>query len=234
MSKIICIDACHGGRDPGAVGHGLKEKDLTLDIAGGVRDALAAYDVDVHMTRNSDVDMELVERAAMANRLGADLFLSIHCNAGGGTGFESYIYPDAGARTQALQGAIHEHLGRLYGSYGLTDRGKKTANFAVLRLTQMPAILLENLFIDTERDAAKLADSTFRQQIAGAIAGGLVEALGLQIRPDPVTKAVQALCAAGVIASPDYWVRNARPGKIVDGEYAGLLIVNMAKKIRGE
>ena len=230
----IVLDPGHGGRDPGAVGYGLREKDLALDIACKARDALAAYDVDVYMTRNADVDMELTERAALANRLAADIFVSIHCNAGGGTGFESYVYPGASDRTQALQSAIHEHLGHFYDSYGLTDRGRKSANFAVLRLTQMPAILLENLFIDTERDAAKLADSTFRQQIAGAIAGGLVEALGLQIRPDPVTKAVQALCAAGVIASPDYWVRNARPGKIVDGEYAGLLIVNMAKKIRGE
>ena len=130
--KVI-IDPGHGGRDPGAVGHGLKEKDLTLDIAGRTRDALAGYDVDVYMTRNSDVDLELPERADMANRLDADLFVSIHCNAGGGTGFESYIYPGAGARTQALQGAIHEHLARFYGSYGLANRGKKTANFEIGR-----------------------------------------------------------------------------------------------------
>lgn len=233
MSVKIVLDPGHGGRDPGAVGYGLREKDLTLDIACKARDALAAYDVDVYMTRNADVDMELTERAALANRLAADIFVSIHCNAGGGTGFESYIYPGASDRTQALQGAIHEHLGHFYDSYGLTDRGRKSANFAVLRLTQMPAILLENLFIDTAGDAGKLADPAFRQQIAEAITAGLVEALGLRRATDPVTDAIQTLCRAGVIASPDYWVRNARPGRIVDGEYAGMLLQNMAKKLGG-
>lgn len=229
---IIVLDPGHGGQDPGAVRHGLQEKELALDIARKTRDALLPYAVDVYMTRNSDIDLGLAERAELANRLGANYFLSLHVNAGGGTGFESYIHPGAGARTLELRDVVHRHVSGFYESVGFRDRGKKNANYAVLRLTQMPAILLENLFIDTTGDVEKLADPVFRRQIAGAIATALVQALGLKPK-DSIASAVQVLYNAGVIASPDYWVRNAQHGKIVDGEYAGMLIQNMAKFIEG-
>ncbi|MDD4335002.1 MAG: N-acetylmuramoyl-L-alanine amidase, partial [Desulfotomaculaceae bacterium] len=176
---IIMLDPGHGGSDPGAVGYGLQEKDLTLDIAGQTRDALRSYAVDVYLTRNADIDFEPAQRAELANRLGAGYFLSLHINAGGGTGFESYVHPNAGDRSLALRNIIHKRVSSFYSSSGSMDRGEKSANFAVLRLTRMPALLLENLFIDTAVDAAKLADPVFRQHLAGAITAGLVQALGL-------------------------------------------------------
>lgn len=178
----ICIDPGHGGSDPGAVGSGLREKDLTLDIAVKTRDALRPYAADVYLTRDTDVDLELADRAAIANRLGADYFCSIHVNAGGGTGFESYVYAEASEDSRALRSKIHSRLSQFYKAWGFADRGQKSANFAVLRLTAMPAVLLENLFIDRNLDVTNLAEPTFRMAIAEAIALGLVDAL--ELRPN--------------------------------------------------
>jgi N-acetylmuramoyl-L-alanine amidase len=80
VSRVV-IDAGHGGHDPGAHGNGLDEADLTLDVAIRVRDLLQKEGVEVVMTRDTDVFIPLEERTAIANRAGADVFLSIHANA---------------------------------------------------------------------------------------------------------------------------------------------------------
>ncbi|AKM19367.1 Sporulation-specific N-acetylmuramoyl-L-alanine amidase [[Flavobacterium] thermophilum] len=95
MAEFVqVIDPGHGGHDPGAVANGLREKDLTLKIALYTRDYIhELYEgVKVYLTRDKDVFVGLSERADFANRLNADHFCSIHINAGGGKGFESYIY----------------------------------------------------------------------------------------------------------------------------------------------
>lgn len=216
---IIVLDPGHGGIDSGAAVSGLREKDLALDIAVKTRDALALYAADVYMTRDFDVDIEPAERAEMANKLGAGYFLSIHINAGGGTGFESFVHTNAGGRSIALREIIHSRLSSFYSSSGFADRGRKRANFAVLRLTWMPAVLLENLFIDTPGDAAKLADPAFRSQVAGAITAGLVQALGLA----PVSGVdqigeIDKLKADGLIVS------DHRPADVITwGTFAAVL-----------
>ena len=93
MVKIF-IDPGHGGSDPGAVGFGLQEKNLTLDIANRVRDILMSEyeNVCIKMSRTSDVFVSLSSRTNAANKWGADFYLSIHINSGGGTGFETYRY----------------------------------------------------------------------------------------------------------------------------------------------
>ncbi|HOV80324.1 MAG TPA: N-acetylmuramoyl-L-alanine amidase [Bacillota bacterium] len=192
--KRIVIDPGHGGRDPGAVTNGLQEKDLTLDIARRTRDILNAYQAEVRLTRDDDIDLDLSPRADMANSLNADYFCSIHVNAGGGTGFESYVYTLAGDKSQALRGIVHDQLSEFYRSVGFPDRGKKKANFAVLRQTNMPAVLLENLFIDRKEDAAKLAEPSFRQGIAEAIAAGLARALELQPAAESAGVALNTTC----------------------------------------
>lgn len=177
----IMLDPGHGGHDPGAVGHGLKEKDLTLDIARRIKNALKSeYNgITVYMTRDDDKYVSLSDRAAMANRLAVDLFLSIHINAAGGTGFESYIFNgNISAKTVAYQNVIHGEIMKAIGN--VTDRGKKRANYAVLRLTNMPAILTENLFIDNPHDAAKLKSEQFLQQLAYGHVQGIVKAFGLK------------------------------------------------------
>ena len=80
VSRIV-IDAGHGGHDPGAHGNGINEAELTLDVAQRLQKLLDSAGVDVVMTRDSDVFIALEERTGIANREGADLFLSIHANA---------------------------------------------------------------------------------------------------------------------------------------------------------
>lgn len=176
----IVLDAGHGGTDSGAVGNGLREKDLTLNIVKKIGDLLAEYEgVEVHYTRTDDRFLELSERAAIANKLKADLFLSVHINAGGGTGFESYVYNgNVSSATIAYQNVIHSEIMKAIGN--VTDRGKKRANYAVLRETNMPAILTENLFIDNTNDAGKLKSEQLLLQIAHGHVEGLVKAFGLK------------------------------------------------------
>lgn len=175
----IMIDPGHGGSDPGAVGNGLQEKDLTLTISRHIRDMLQnEYSgVSVSMTRNSDVYVSLSQRASLANQWGANYFMSIHINAGGGTGFESYIHTSRTSGSVRAQDIIHPQIVQ---AMNVRDRGKKSANFAVLRETNMPAILTENLFIDYASDAAKLKDANYLRTIARGHVNGLERAFNLQ------------------------------------------------------
>lgn len=176
----VYIDPGHGGSDPGAVGNGLQEKNLTLDIGLQIRSILQAnWAVDVRMSRTTDVFVGLSQRAADANTWGANIFVSVHINSGGGTGFESYRYPTNDPPTVNLHNALHSAiLAGMRSIAPVTDRGKKTANFAVLRETAMPAVLTENLFIDTA-DANLLARADFRTATARGHAQGIANFLGL-------------------------------------------------------
>jgi len=81
LRKVV-VDAGHGGKDPGATGpHGVREKDVVLDIARKLRDGLKKEDIEVVMTRDSDTFIPLETRAQVANKNGVDLFVSIHANA---------------------------------------------------------------------------------------------------------------------------------------------------------
>lgn len=191
MSKKIFIDAGHGGSDPGAVGNGLREKDLTLAIALETRKVLENEYTghSIKMSRTTDKTLSLSQRTNAANAWGAHFFLSIHINAGGGTGFESFRYVQKGsATTMSVQKAVHSAV---LSASGWRDRGQKWANFHVLRVSKMPAILTENGFIDSAADAKKLKDSALVKKIGRAHAEGVAKALGLKKKasaPKPTPK----------------------------------------------
>nr|MDH3176876.1 N-acetylmuramoyl-L-alanine amidase [Bacillus pumilus] len=178
MVKIF-IDPGHGGTDSGAAVNGLLEKNITLQIAILLRDMLISDydDVSVRLSRSIDQSVTLAQTYKCGKQWGADYFVSIHVNAGGGTGFESYVYPGVSAPTTTYRNALHDEIVR---SVDFANRGKKTANFHVLRETSMPAILTENGFIDTAADANKLRNATFLQGIARAHATGLEKAFQLK------------------------------------------------------
>lgn len=205
--KIIVIDPGHGGNDPGAVGSGLIEKELSLDIAQKIVDELSQYHVEVHLTRNADQSLSLSQRAKFANNLNADFFLSVHINAGGGSGFESYVHTTENPNTVELRRIIHHQIIDYLSSRGIINRGLKSANFAVLRETVMPAVLLEYLFIDHPQDAAMLKDQGFHNLLALATAAGLAKALGLALKEgrskdyNPNAE-INKLKEAGLIDSP--------------------------------
>jgi len=176
----VYLDPGHGGTDPGAVGNGLQEKDLTLNIALQARDILLAnYAVDVRMSRTTDVTRSLTYRTDDANAWGADIFISVHINAGGGTGFGSYRYPTSDSATVSLHNAMHSKvLAGMRTIAPVVDRGQMTADFHVLRESFMPAVLTENLFIDTaDSDLLKRAD--FLTATAHGHAQGIASYLGL-------------------------------------------------------
>ena len=180
--KKIYIDPGHGGTDPGAVAYGLKEKNLTLTIAKYIRDYLKGYNCSVKMSRTGDKTLSLSQRTNDANKWGADFFLSVHINAGRGTGYEDYIYIKLSNQSKAgqIRAIIHNEVVKVLSRYKLVNRGKKKANFHVLRETKMPAVLTENLFIDRREDADLLKNTEFLQEIAEAQARGIVKAFGLR------------------------------------------------------
>jgi len=179
---LIVIDPGHGGSDPGAVNGSYQEKNYTLNIGLKVRDYLLAnYQTNVLMTRTTDTTVSLSSRVSLANSNNADYFCSIHINAGGGTGWESYIYDGTvSQKTINAQNTIHNTvMSVIGGKYGVRDRGKKRANFYVLRETAMSAILLENLFIDHATDLSLLNNPTFITDLSNAIGEGIAKALSL-------------------------------------------------------
>ncbi|WP_096199529.1 N-acetylmuramoyl-L-alanine amidase [Bacillus sp. FJAT-45350] len=182
----ICLDAGHGGNDSGAIGHGLQEKDVALDIVKRIDEKLKQYEgVQTLLTRSSDIFVELAERAAIANRWGADYFLSAHLNAfnGQANGYEDFIHISASAQSISHQNTMHAEITKQVPE--INNRGRKTANFAVLRLTRMPAILTENGFIDNARDAALLKRPDFLDRIAHGHVEGIIKIYGLQRKVVP-------------------------------------------------
>lgn len=180
MVKIF-IDPGHGGRDPGAVGNGLVEKNINLEVGHYLRTFLIRnyQDISIQMSRTADETMTLRERTNKANQWGADLFVSIHMNAGGGYGFESYIFNGQFANkhvTNQLRSAIHETI---IDEMNLNDRGQKEANFHVLRETQMPAVLTEGGFIDHKEEARKMRNNDWLEELAESHGKGIAKALNL-------------------------------------------------------
>eukprot|EP00004_Rigifila_ramosa_P002576 TRINITY_DN12693_c0_g1_i1.p1 TRINITY_DN12693_c0_g1~~TRINITY_DN12693_c0_g1_i1.p1 ORF type:complete len:218 (+),score=47.35 TRINITY_DN12693_c0_g1_i1:38-655(+) len=169
VSYRITIDPGHGGSDPGAVGNGLRESDITLDIALRLRDLLVADSGrwQVQMTRTSDSTVELSTRVNMANAWPADRFVSIHVNSfsdPSANGTETYSYSSTGTAA-SLRNVIQEEM---VAAWGLRNRGAKTADFYVLRETTMPATLSETGFITNAYDASFLGSASERQIMAVA------------------------------------------------------------------
>lgn len=189
MAKIF-IDPGHGGSDPGATGNGLREKDLTLDIAKRIRkylnDNFSGHTI--KMSRSTDKTLTLTQRTNMANSWGADYFLSVHINSGGGTGYEDYIHNGLSdsSSTAKLRNTVHAEIVKELSTW--SNRGKKKANFAVLRQSRMSAILTENGFIDTKADAGNLKSSAFLNKIAKGHAEGIAKAFNLKRKVKQMSK----------------------------------------------
>lgn len=174
---IVIIDPGHGGPDPGAIGvGGLQEKGIVLDIGQKVAAMLEQQGVQAVITRPDDRDLDLEPRVQLAERLNATVFVSIHANSislsrPDISGLETYYYQSG----LDLARVIHQSV--LEGT-GIQDRGVRSARFYVLRKTSMPSVLVEVGFVTGRDDAAKLADEGYRNQMATAIARGILRYLG--------------------------------------------------------
>ncbi|KMT23141.1 N-acetylmuramoyl-L-alanine amidase family protein [Clostridium cylindrosporum] len=182
LKKKIIVDPGHGGKDPGALSaSGTRERDIALSVGLKLGSILQSTGYEVLYTRtqndvvswNSLVQSEsLAYRTNFANSNGADLFVSIHCNAGGGTGTETFYSKNYVSKDQALATSIQQEL---VASIGLYNRGAKPGSLYVLNNTKMPASLVELAFIDTLSDEAKLKDPVFQQKAANGIANGIAK-----------------------------------------------------------
>lgn len=178
MAYSIILDAGHGGSDPGAVYNGRQEKDDALRLALAVGENLQNHGIDVEYTRTTDVFETPLQKAMEANQSGADLFLSIHRNSfptdNEVSGVETLIYDLSGLKYQMAQD-INDQLEAV----GFVNLGvKERPNLVVLRRTNMPALLVEAGFINSEVDN-QLFDENF-QDIAQAIAAGVLDTLDSQ------------------------------------------------------
>ena len=173
------IDAGHGGYDPGAIGSRSREKDNVLKVALRLKSMLESYGHTVRLTRSTDVYLTLSERARLANVWGADYFLSLHDNSATNktaTGFETFIHDGPVQKnTPIFQNAIHSEIIK---GIGISDRGKKRANFGVLRLTRMPAVLIEYAFISNYSEETLLINEV--EKMAVLTANGVVKMAGGQ------------------------------------------------------
>jgi len=154
----VFIDPGHGGHDPGAVGAKSKEAENVLKVALALEKKLIAQGYEVRLSRHTDTYLSLIQRAQLANDWGADIFLSLHDNSAvnkTATGFETYIFNGSvSSNTVRLQQFLHQAI---VSKLGLRDRGLKRANFAVIRLTNMPAVLIEYGFISNLDDEKIIA-----------------------------------------------------------------------------
>ncbi len=193
----IVLDPGHGGQDKGAVSRYGYEKDFALDVALRARDFLQKRGYRVAMTRSTDIFIPLDERPKLAKSLPDSIFVSIHFNASDANhdarGFEIFSMAPRGAPatndntfsarllreepgnaneipSAALAGAIYHSL---LGHVPTVDRGLKHARFAVLRLSTVPAVLVECGFVTNVPESAQIGSPAWRARVAEAIVDGI-------------------------------------------------------------
>jgi N-acetylmuramoyl-L-alanine amidase len=207
--ETVVLDPGHGGHDKGQVSRYGAEKDFALDVARKLRPILQAKGLRVIMTREGDYFVPLEVRAKIANSARNSIFVSIHFNATNddpnATGFEIFSFTPRGApstsdgnvtasavnmqpgssvdaQSMALSACVYHSL---LGHLPEYDRGIKRARFAVLRLTKVPAVLIEGGFL-TERGESKLiSNKAWRAKLAGAIGIGIENYQALPIKKQP-------------------------------------------------
>jgi N-acetylmuramoyl-L-alanine amidase len=198
----VILDAGHGGPDKGAISVYQFEKNFTLDMVRRVRNELTSAGVLVELTRNSDDFIELQDRAAFANDRPDAIFVSLHFNSAANRaaqGFEIFCITPRGAPSTEyedllVRDMVKEHGNEsevqsyvlakaiyhaMHGYSSMMDRGVKRSRFAVLRLTKIPAVLVEGGFLSNPVDARRIASPEWRTRYAKSIAAGILAYLRL-------------------------------------------------------
>jgi N-acetylmuramoyl-L-alanine amidase len=181
INKTVVIDPGHGGSNPGAVYGNVKEKDLNLKVSKILKDKLTDSGVTVYMTRMDDRDVGLYTRADIANKLNADLFVSIHHNASPNTsaqGVMTLYYPAANNSVfngKKFAQIVQKHLVDTLKTrdWGIIPR----PNLVVLRQTSMPAVLAELGYMTNKAELQRLVTEDFQEKAAHALYTAVMEAL---------------------------------------------------------
>lgn len=173
-SRLIVLDAGHGGRDQGTSSGEILEKDINLAMAGRLAELLEEAGETVILTREDDTKIGLEDRAAFANEKEADLFVSLHCNYceedPGVHGLECYYREDS-EEGENLANRIVEAM---ESGEGIDSRGMRTANFRVLCRTDMPAVLVEMGYLSNRSERGKMTDEDYQKLLAEKLAEGIL------------------------------------------------------------
>ena len=188
MAKIY-IDPGHNptGNDTGAVGYGLKEQDVSVQVGIILRELLLVSGQTVKMSRenitdtvSSSLNGSLAGRYNAANSWDADIFVSIHCNAANTKAYGCETYYCTGSNQgKVLAECVQPHMAAETERY---NRGVKSANFAVIKHTNMPAILVETAFIDNYDDNRFLASDDGKYKCAVGIYKGICNYFGVEYK----------------------------------------------------
>ena len=172
---LVVMDAGHGGSNPGATYNGRQEKDDALALALAVGRILEQNGVDVYYTRTTDIYESPYQKAMEGNALGADYFVSIHRNSSPYpnqyTGIETLVYNRYGEAARLARNITDQLVQVGYEDQGVNER----TNLVVLNRTEMPSVLVEVGFINTDADN-QLFDERF-DETANAIAQGILETI---------------------------------------------------------
>ncbi len=184
--KTIVIDPGHGSiqpggwLDPGAVGPtGLHERVVALDISLKLARILENQGANVILTHTGSTSLSLAERAQIANDNNAAMFVSIHANANVNRNINGTMtfYHNGGPNAWNNQQLARSIQSQLVKQINRQDLGIATANFSVLRNSQVPAVLVETAFISNPQEEKLLADANFRTKCAEGIANGIIHYL---------------------------------------------------------
>lgn len=176
---MIVIDAGHGGKDEGCSPkqkEACDEKELTIKTVRLVQMHLKTLGYRVVLTRKGDEFVSLDERAALANRLGSELFVSVHFNSAknkGAHGIEIFYCDEESIRTEQSKLLAEKVLDKVITCTEAKSRGVKTANFRVIKDTNMPAILVEGGFLSHQEERKLCEDPIYQNALAWGIAKGI-------------------------------------------------------------
>lgn len=174
LGETIFIDPGHGAQDAGAIGNGLLEKNINLEVALKLRSRLHQAGALIVMSRTSDTFDSLQTRVSKGAQANADIFISIHANANdnsGANGTETY-YDTTYAAAHSVKLA-QQVQPRMVNALGTKDRGVKTAGFYVIKYSRMPSILLETGFVTSPIDASILKSIAAKDRLASGITTGV-------------------------------------------------------------
>lgn len=178
---LIVVDAGHGGEDQGAVSPfkpKYMEKSLNLVTARLVKGYLEQLGYQIFMIRNSDVAVQLNERAVIANKQDPILFVSVHYNSAPSPqaeGIEVFYFKsdEDKSRTKSSKALGQSILDKVLEATSAKSRGVKHGNLAVIRETKMPAVLVEGGFLTNADEMDKIKDPDYVKKLAWGIAQGI-------------------------------------------------------------
>ncbi|MCX7843081.1 MAG: N-acetylmuramoyl-L-alanine amidase, partial [Clostridia bacterium] len=238
----------HGGSDTGAAANGIQEKVINLAVAKKVRELLHQHSgIEVRMSRETDVYVDLNERCRMANQWGADYFISVHHNAGGGDGYE-VIHSIYHGKGEQLAHAVGDEFGKTGQNCRriFSRQGQNGDYYCVIRETNMPAIITEFAFLDTKDvEAVDTTEELYAE--ATAIARGFCSFVGIALveskpaseiqKPqaqDPETwklAGINGLADAGLLLDREGWSKKVNEPMPVWA--ATLILYRIFKELKG-